>query len=367
MYVSLHISPQSSGDQEDPEIIDEIASQAAVADAAGVAAICLTEHHLAGFNTYADPFLMGAYLSAKLTQAYIGVHVAQVPLRHPVRVVESANMLDLLMRGRFMLGVSPGAARQIEFDAFGVDVGMRSEIADHRIDAMIKAWAWQEADPPLDLSAPHVRGVLAGRISPTSYRKPHPLIGRATKTESTIAATARRGWPVLLGLRGDDSANRREAAVYRDSLARSDHSPQTVQECLAWLGFLSMICVAETEREARRRLAEFAELGGQPPILPDGAPVQRTRAAKDWKDRQLSRARQAVAGTPEMIVEHLLTYRDLGVEHARVSLLTTSGMSEQNADDFRLFIDEVLPRLDPRPLPGPVRTVYSEASQVLPR
>jgi hypothetical protein len=39
------------------------------------------------------------------------------------------------------------------------------------------------------------------------------------------------------------------------------------EQCLPWLGFLSTICVGETEQAARQRLDEFIAVGGPGPIV----------------------------------------------------------------------------------------------------
>lgn len=362
MYVSIHLSPQSRGDAEDLETIEELVDHALAADAAGAAAVCLTEHHIAGFNTYCDPFLMGMYLAPRITQAYLAVHVVQVPFHNPVRIAEQANMLDLVTRGRCMIALAPGSPRQIELDVFGVDMADKAGMTRERIAMLRRIWGRRPGDPPLDVSTPHDRGILAGRISPGSFRKPHPLVGRATTTDATIVEAARLGWPTVLALRGDDAHDGRQAALYRSTLEESGHDDETVRECLSWLSLTSLVSVASTEREARRRQEEYVRIGGVGPIV-TSADEGTQEWAEEWRARQLQRADWAVVGTPEVIAEHLLAYRGIGVEHARVALVTTPGRPEQNREELDLFLQEVLPLLDPQQLPGPARTVETEAAE----
>lgn len=340
--------------------MEQVIAQAASADAAGIAAICLTEHHLGGFNTYGDPFVMGAHLAAYLRRAHLAIHVVQVPLRHPVRIAEQANALDLLTRGRFMLGLSSGAARPIEFAAFGVDVEARSRLAEQGIEALVAALRWRDGDPPLELRTDHTLGVLSARLSPASFRRPHPLLARATKTEATIVSTGKRSWPVLLGVHGNPAADRRAVKLYRNALEQSECSAESAAECTAWLGFLTTVSVAPTESAARERIERYLAEGGSGPILEDANAVAPAgvralaKAREDWYARQQVRGRGAIAGTPEMIVERLRADRGLGVNHVRVSLISTSRSEEENAESFRLFVEEVVPHLDPEPLPEPL-------------
>ncbi len=220
MHVSLHLSPQSRGPHEDQAIIEGLVEQAQAADRAGFAAVCLTEHHGSGFNTYNDPFMLGAHLAARLERAHIAVTVAQVALYHPLRLVEHSNLLDVLTRGRCLIGLAAGSASPFELDAFGVAVEDRAELTRQRIESMVGVWARQEGDPPLDLSTDWDAGTLRTRVTPAPYRRPHPLLARVTATEATVVAAARAGWPVILGIwEGGTGKDRRLADLYRAELA----------------------------------------------------------------------------------------------------------------------------------------------------
>ena len=354
MFVSLHLSPLSRSEAEDVDRLDEVIEQAQRADAAGVAAISLTEHHLAGFNTYCDPFLLGSHLAGRLQQAYIALHVVQVPLQHPVRIAEQCNMLDLLTRGRCMIALAPGSVRQIELDSFGVAVEKRSDMTRQRLDAMLRAWGWTEDGEPVDVSTDYDDGVIAGRLSPSSFRKPHPLIGRATGTPETIVETARMGLPVILGARADLAT----VTLYREGLAEAGHDAETISECEDWLGSMSLVSLARTEAEAERRLDQYIEGGGAGPIVT--APDEGSKEwVAEWRARQAVRHKLSLPLTPERLVERLLSFQEVGVRHVRVGLAEVPGRREENLESFQLFLEEVLPRLDPERLRDPVRTVLT--------
>ena len=353
MYVSLHFSPLSRGEATDLETIDVLVEQVLRADAAGVSAICLTEHHLGGFNTYCDPFLLASYLAGKLEQAYLAIHIVQVPLRHPVQMVEHCNILDVLTRGRCMIALAPGSPRQIELDAYGVSLEDRPERTRQKIDAMLRAWGWRDGDAPVDVSTDFDSGVVAGRVSPTSYRKPHPLIGRATMTPATIVDTAKLGLPAILALPDGE-----QATLYKDALESAGHSEATNADCLSWLGFLEFVCLAETEQAAHDRLGRFLEEGGVGPIV-TAANEGDQLWIEEWKMRQSIWAQVGVPVTPELLAERMLGYKDLGVDHARVALATVPGDHARNMESFELFIEQVLPQLEPEPLPDPTHTVLS--------
>jgi alkanesulfonate monooxygenase SsuD/methylene tetrahydromethanopterin reductase-like flavin-dependent oxidoreductase (luciferase family) len=230
-------------------------------------------------------------------------------------------------------------------------------MTEARIGAIVKAWAWDETASPVDLRTPYDEGVIDGRVTPAPYRQPHPLVGRASRSDQALLDCARRGWPVLLAMVANDitDAGLRQVDLYREALLGGCHPQHVVDECLAWLGPLSLVCVAETEQEAKRRFAEYVELGGVGPIA-EG--LRTSRWAQEWQKRQDQKASITFCGTPDMVVEHVRTACEkVGSNHIRVFPLDIPGKSEENLDSYQQFLEEVVPRLDPEPLPGPVDTI----------
>jgi alkanesulfonate monooxygenase SsuD/methylene tetrahydromethanopterin reductase-like flavin-dependent oxidoreductase (luciferase family) len=350
------VSQQSHGPPEDLEIVEALVEQSVRAEGAGMASLCLTEHHFSGFNTYCDPFMLGAHIAGKLSRAYVAITVVQLALQHPVRVVEQSNILDLLTRGRCLIGLAAGSTSPIELAGFGTDVAQRGAMTEQRIDAMLRAWSRRESDDVTDVSTDFENGELRGRLTPASYRRPHPLLARATKTEATVVDCARRGWPVILAAPTDDS--RRLVALYRETLEGAGHDDETVRECLAWLGFIALACVGETEREAKRRFDEYMEAAARGP---DGAGGTALWAG-EWTQRQFLRASVAEVGTPEQVAERVAAWQDDGAEHARISLIESPGRREETMEAFQLFVEGVVPLLDPQPLPDPPAVAASALS-----
>jgi alkanesulfonate monooxygenase SsuD/methylene tetrahydromethanopterin reductase-like flavin-dependent oxidoreductase (luciferase family) len=151
MFVSLHLSPQSRGEDEDLAIVERTLGQAVRAERHGAAAVCLTEHHLGGFNTYVDPFMFGARLGAELTTASIAVTVARVPMHHPLRLAEQCNLLDLLTHGRAFVALAQGWSLPVEEEAFGMK-GDGKQITDERIDVVLELLSSGGEERPREIS-----------------------------------------------------------------------------------------------------------------------------------------------------------------------------------------------------------------------
>lgn len=362
MYVSLHLSPQSRGPYDDAATIETVVEKAVLAERAGVASIGLTEHHLAGFNTYVDPFMMGAHLAGKLSTAYISVTVAQMALHHPLKVVESCNLLDVLTRGRSLVALAPGSASRVELQAFGAEDLDRNVVTRERIDAVLRAWDWDGDPSGVDVGTSVDRGLITARISPASYRLPRPLIARATRTPETIQRLGGQGMPVIMGqwLTKDGDA-RDDLALYTDALAASDVDQATADECLRWLGFGLTIVVAPTQAAAERRWEEYVEVGGEGP-----QPGRLGGAAtweKEWTRREVARASGSLVGSPQRIVEEIQEMKAAGVRHVRIIPALPAGRPEDRDEVFDLILNEILPHVDPQQLPDPVSTRGMAASQ----
>jgi alkanesulfonate monooxygenase SsuD/methylene tetrahydromethanopterin reductase-like flavin-dependent oxidoreductase (luciferase family) len=226
-----------------------------------------------------------------------------------------------------------------------------------RLDAMLRAWGWTEAVDLVDVSTDYDQGVIAGRLSPSSFRKPHPLIGRATGTPATIVETARLGLPVILGARADPET----LTLYRDALAEADHDAETISECEDWLGTMHLVSLARTEADAERRLDQYIEGGGAGPIVTEANEGSKEWVA-EWRARQVVRKKLSLPVTPEMLVERLLAVQELGLRHVRVCLAEVPGRREENLEALHLFLEEVLPQLDPEPLRDPARTVLTPSA-----
>ena len=355
MYVSLHLSPQSRGPHDDAATIETLVEKAVQAERAGVASIGLTEHHLAGFNTYVDPFMMGAHLAGKLDTAYISVTVAQMALHHPLKVVESCNLLDVLTRGRSLVALAPGSASPTELQAFGAQDLDRNQVTRERIDAMLRAWDWDGDPAGVDVSTSVDRGHVTARISPASYRLPRPLIARATRTPETIQRLGRVGMPVIMGqwlTRDGDS--RADLALYTDALEAGDVDDVTAAECLRWLGFGLTIVVAPTQAGAERRWNEYVEVGGEGP-----QPGRLGGAAvweKEWTNREVARASGSLVGSPSRIVEEIQEMQAAGANHVRIIPALAAGRPEDRDEVFALILEDVLPHIDAQQLPDPVLT-----------
>ena len=113
-------------------------------------------------------------------QIKLGTGTTNLSHTHPVLVAAQAAMLDHLLKGRFLFGVSPGALES-DAEALGIRGIDRNEMFAESIGHIIDIW---RGEPPYDLEGKHwkisTRETLHPEIGvgpiPKPYQKPHPPI-----------------------------------------------------------------------------------------------------------------------------------------------------------------------------------------------
>src|SRR5499425_1217370 len=99
--------------------IDETIAEAQLAEACGFDSCFFGEHHQDHGGFLPSPLIVAAAVAARTTRLRVGTSVILLPLHHPVRVAEDVITLDLLSRGRVVLGVGIGY-QAADFRAFSV-------------------------------------------------------------------------------------------------------------------------------------------------------------------------------------------------------------------------------------------------------
>ncbi|MFD8882837.1 TIGR03619 family F420-dependent LLM class oxidoreductase [Streptomyces erythrochromogenes] len=87
-----------------------------------------------------EPFTTLSWLAGLTTRIRLGTTVLIAPYRHPLLTARMAANLDELSRGRLVLGVGVGWARQ-EFAALGIPFERRGRLTDDHLRDIRAAWA----------------------------------------------------------------------------------------------------------------------------------------------------------------------------------------------------------------------------------
>src|ERR1700739_3799447 len=97
--------------------IDEVIAEAQFAEASGFDACFFGEHHQDRDGFLPSPLIVATPVAAHTRRLNVGTSVILLPLHHPVRVAEDAITLDLVSKGRIIVGGGIGS-QPAHFPAF---------------------------------------------------------------------------------------------------------------------------------------------------------------------------------------------------------------------------------------------------------
>lgn len=86
-----------------------------------------------------DPFVWLAYAAAVTTRIRLATGIVILPQRHPFYVAKETATLDVLSRGRMILGIGIGWLEE-EFKSLGIPFESRAERTDESITALRALW-----------------------------------------------------------------------------------------------------------------------------------------------------------------------------------------------------------------------------------
>ena len=162
---------------------------AEAADAAGLSAVSLEEHHGVSFENQllgwcASPITLAAAILARTRRVTVGLWGIALPLHDPLRLAEDVATLDLLAPGRVVLTVNAGY-RKIEFVAHDQDFDDRDAVFDAKLEALVAAW----------MGTPIVKGDELIEVTPRPATQPHPMLLVGGASIADAARAARHGLP----------------------------------------------------------------------------------------------------------------------------------------------------------------------------
>jgi alkanesulfonate monooxygenase SsuD/methylene tetrahydromethanopterin reductase-like flavin-dependent oxidoreductase (luciferase family) len=252
---TLHLSTRIQDKQLELPLINYMTDLAIEADSTGFAAISLTEHHLHENQGYQNSLLLAAALAPRLTQAALVLATVNPAIHHPLRFVESCNLIDQLNGGRLVVGFGSGF-KETDLVAFGRDLSIRDRLFEDGVQTALDIWNYDASNGPLEFQVGTDRGRIEAPVNPSPFRKPHPILARGTMDEAAALETAARGWAVLTTAATPEVAQTRFARIHA-VLDASGHDAETVQNAKAWSSVAKAIHVAETGEQALAEATAF--------------------------------------------------------------------------------------------------------------
>jgi len=275
---------------------------------------------------YYEPLVTLSYLAGVTKQITVGTSIVVLPTRNPVILAKQAACLDQLAGGRFILGVGLGGGTyaKAELGAVGVAhlLGKRGRVADEWIDVIRCIWR----EPKCSFDGEFIK-VTEAEVFPKPLQRPGPPIWIGGWGEAAMRRAINRGDGMFQShlLPGGIRDRRQHLNRLAVEAGRDPREIQIASE--HWLS------IAKDAASAELRAAE----------------TMKAMENHTYSDQQLKSEEQGVRGgyhlfgTPDMIVQKLIHYRDAGVNHIILRIIGRD-LSEM-VDSLHLFKERVADQL----------------------
>jgi len=164
--------------------IDEVIAEAQLAEASGFDSCFFGEHHQDKDGFLPSPLIVATAVAAHTSRLRVGTSVILLPLHHPVRVAEDVITLDLVSKGRVILGVGIGYQAS-DFGAFAVPMEHRVALFEESVEIVRKCWSGE----PFSFYGKHYR-LENVAIRPRPYQRPGPPLWIGASVPAAVRRAA---------------------------------------------------------------------------------------------------------------------------------------------------------------------------------
>jgi alkanesulfonate monooxygenase SsuD/methylene tetrahydromethanopterin reductase-like flavin-dependent oxidoreductase (luciferase family) len=288
----------------------------------------------------------------------LGTGTINMPNAHPATIAAQVAMIDHMLEGRFLLGISPGGLMS-DAEAFGNYEKDRNAIFLEAIDMVLEIW---KRDGPYDLRGQYFEISTARTMIPEigqgtilkPYQSPHPpiVVTAVAPHSKGVSEAAKRGWTPI-------SAN----FLLPEWVA--SHWPRYAEGCAAvgtaadpgdWR-VAKCVFVADDEATAERygKSPEgpyhfyFKQLVRK--LVTAGGRANLFKLDQDEPDAAITPERVTdelvIAGTVSSVVEQLLAFRERTGDFGTLLYACMDWKDEAlGRRSMQLLAEQVMPRLN---------------------
>ncbi len=338
--------------------------QIQLADKLGFNTVWVVEHHFRegrSASPCSEAILGGLALSTERIKMGFGVTLMPFGFIHPARVAEKVATVDILSRGRVEWGT--GRSTPMEQTAFGVPTDDRSRDQwREAVEIVVKMWEQER------FSWNSENFTFPERVqTPKPYQDPHPPCWQAAAGDPSAISAGRAGIGLLsMAITRPVADTAKTVQVYRDAHAQAEAEGvptltrvrnnrvgvYTLVHCCDDLDQASGYGLWESVEWWYRHLAEFTLEWELPNLSPAEQerffPLLKLRAenavdVKAYQDQDM-----IIVGTPEMCLEKILRYEEVGVDQLLCYMQFGSLPHESIMRSIELLGTEVIPELERR-------------------
>lgn len=183
-----------------PQSLREDREAIILADELGYEEAYVGEHVTDAAETVTHCMTFLASLIPVTKRIKLGTGTINIPNSHPAAIAAQVAMMDNMLEGRFMMGISPGGLMS-DAEVFGNLGNDRTAMFIEGINMVLKIW---ESEPPYNLEGKFWKVTTEKTMIPEigqgiilkPFQKPHPpIVGTVVAPYSKgVIAMAERGW-----------------------------------------------------------------------------------------------------------------------------------------------------------------------------
>jgi alkanesulfonate monooxygenase SsuD/methylene tetrahydromethanopterin reductase-like flavin-dependent oxidoreductase (luciferase family) len=171
-----------------------------LADQLGFSEALVGEHSTDRAENITSCMVFIASIIHQTKQMKLGTGTINMPNQHPAAVAANIAMLDHMLDGRFIFGISPGGLLS-DAEVFGNLDADRNAMFLEAINAVLKIW---ESDPPYNIQGKYWNIKVERQFFPDigqgflprPFQKPHPpiVVTAVAPFSKGVTEAAARGW-----------------------------------------------------------------------------------------------------------------------------------------------------------------------------
>jgi len=203
MKLGMFMMPLHPPSRNYAEILREDREAIMLADRLGYAEAFVGEHITDTAERITSCLMFLASVAHETRHIVLGSGTLNLPNTHPATVAAQVAMLDNMLEGRFIMGISPGGLMS-DVEVYGNLEKDRTAMFVEAIDMVLKIW---ETAPPYNLVGKYFQVSTQQTMIPEigqgeiarPYQRPHPpIVGTAVAPFSKgVTALAERGWQTI--------------------------------------------------------------------------------------------------------------------------------------------------------------------------
>jgi probable F420-dependent oxidoreductase len=313
-----------------PRMVDELIEEAQQAERSGFDSFFVNEHHQEPAGYFPSPFVLLSALAARTSTIRLGTGIIVLPLYHPTRVAEDCAMLDIISKGRLILGVGLGY-QEGDFAAFGLKVSDRVSLFEEGVEIVKRAWTEER------VNFAGKRYTLSNvMVTPKPVQMPRPPIWAAAVSDEAMKRAGRVADAMLCDSFQLPARLKRRVELYRATAESRGHTPQVVM-------FREGFC-APTREEAIRDY-EAGLLSTHRYYWRSGSYYQDVKHESDLDLKRISLDR-LILGSPEDCIEKIKMWNAaVGADYFLIRFRHSGGPAlDKVLASLKLFGSEVIPR-----------------------